>query len=439
MYTKVEPSCGRRTTPIHSTSYSAAQPLERGSNHYYSINIRKDNNMRKGISLVLTITLLMCSLLPCTAFAVEATSEKPVYFATEDCAMTQFGVANSAVTYSDFDIQEFSGIDGKNYRMKFSLNVGKSTYDVVVTGLLDEYDIDTDCRILHGCLRGDVKINETWYAITVGLTKEIDNDSVNAGVVMMPYGDTWSDDVIVFSMGDYVMPREVQALLLGDRFYTVEDVVEPEQNSVASIDSTLGDVLSIEAGIADSIAQSIRVHVTPDIDAVRDYVNEHYSYTGTGGGVGFSLYSLQAGVRESSSYFTMAGVFTDHVENDTDYEDFKSFIWAVICDALSYYGVPTSTLSALLEYRTSDPVDTDSPNNCSITLSGSKLYDDVETYGVAGEFATAPNTSLTPGSGYATAYGNATFRIVQNIPFSGPTSFYMDANEVTESVRVTVG
>ena len=35
--TFLEPSCGRRHTPIHSIHYSVAQPLERGSNNYYSI------------------------------------------------------------------------------------------------------------------------------------------------------------------------------------------------------------------------------------------------------------------------------------------------------------------------------------------------------------------------------------------------------------------
>ena len=32
-----KPSCGRRTKPIHSISYSVAQPLERGFKNYYSI------------------------------------------------------------------------------------------------------------------------------------------------------------------------------------------------------------------------------------------------------------------------------------------------------------------------------------------------------------------------------------------------------------------
>ena len=35
--TFLKPSCGRRTQPIHSIPYSVAQPLERGSNNYYSI------------------------------------------------------------------------------------------------------------------------------------------------------------------------------------------------------------------------------------------------------------------------------------------------------------------------------------------------------------------------------------------------------------------
>ena len=35
--TFLEPSRGRRLKPIHSIPYSVAQPLERGSNNYYSI------------------------------------------------------------------------------------------------------------------------------------------------------------------------------------------------------------------------------------------------------------------------------------------------------------------------------------------------------------------------------------------------------------------
>ena len=35
--TFLEPSCGRMSKPIHSISYSVAQPLERGFNNYYSI------------------------------------------------------------------------------------------------------------------------------------------------------------------------------------------------------------------------------------------------------------------------------------------------------------------------------------------------------------------------------------------------------------------
>ena len=35
--TFLEPSCGRSNAPIHNIPYSVAQPLERGSNNYYSI------------------------------------------------------------------------------------------------------------------------------------------------------------------------------------------------------------------------------------------------------------------------------------------------------------------------------------------------------------------------------------------------------------------
>ena len=240
--------------------------------------------------------------------------------------------------------------------------------------------------------------------------------------------------MVAFALGDYVITKDIQEVLTSENYFEVENTP-----GTRATNDSLGDVLSIQAGIADRIAQTIRVRVTPDIDAVRDYVNEHYSYTGAGAGAGFSLNRLQVGVKESSSYFTMAGVFTGAVEEDSTYEDFRSLIWAVICDVLSGYGVPTGTLTALLEDKTSDPVEVDAANECRITLSGNNLFDGVETYGAAGEFATAPNTSLTPGSGDATAYGEARFRIVQNIPLSGANYFYMNADRAEKLVEVTVG
>ena len=54
-----EPSCGRRTQPIHSIPYSVAQPLERGSNNYYSIiqgDISMDNILAVPIYLKMTLT-----------------------------------------------------------------------------------------------------------------------------------------------------------------------------------------------------------------------------------------------------------------------------------------------------------------------------------------------------------------------------------------------
>lgn len=46
---------------------------------------------------------------------------------------------------------------------------------------------------------------------------------------------------------------------------------------------------------------------------------------------------------------------------------------------------------------------------------------------------------MTPGSATVTGYGNATFYITQNVPFSGTTSFYLDAEEATSEVTVEVG
>ena len=52
-----EPSCGRRTQPIHSIPYSVAQPLERGSNNYYSI-IQGEFDMDQNINFYGIILML---------------------------------------------------------------------------------------------------------------------------------------------------------------------------------------------------------------------------------------------------------------------------------------------------------------------------------------------------------------------------------------------
>mgnify|MGYP004458458829 CR=1 FL=1 len=394
--------------------------------------------MKRSISILLCLVMAMCLILPCTSYAAQRT-EGAVCFANEVDATRQLGVSTDTITFRNLAVVERETDDGINCRMAFTLNVGQSVYEIVATGLLDEYMLENGSRFLHGCLCGNQSIGEKEYAITIGLTKIPGDKRINAGVVLMPNDEPWSDDVVVFSMGDFIVSSEMQALLMGDNYFTTGNTSEGLNNATEA-NRSMGNVLRISTKISDEVAQSIRVRITPNMSAIDSYIKEHYGYTSSGGGVNYSLQSITVGVRENSNLFNIAGIYTSAVKKNTaTYGAFKSVVWAVVCDALASFSLPLNTLAAMFKDRTTKPIDINAADECCITLSGKDLYNNIGTYGVAADFGTSPCTSLTSGSSYATGYGNVRFKISQNTPLSGMTTFYIDTGEVTKIVGVKVG
>lgn len=393
--------------------------------------------MRKVISIIMVLTLIM-SISP-TCFASECDEAKQVLFLSENGLLDAAGCSDDEVTYSIQSLHIRNSRSSEFCTLEFSLNVGQNTYEILASGELDDYELSSDRSVLHGCLRGNVEIEDVKYNVTVGLTTEGVSSGINAGVVLMPEGNTWSDDAIVFAIGDYTISSSVASVLQGNHPISFNSPSESEQTGTNTQDSGLGAVLRINASISDEIAQSIRVKVTPRDDVVSDYVDEHFSYTGSGVGASYCISTFEVGVRTTSSYFAFDGIYLDGLDL-VDPNDYSNLIWAVIADVLSYYNVVLAgSLQSFLESMSADPVYNDFPDNCSIRLAGASLYDNIETIGLGCEFATRPNTSLTPGIGVATAYGNATYMVTQNIPLSGGVTYYLDANEVIHALPVQVG
>lgn len=394
--------------------------------------------MRRWLSILLSMTLLVCTVLPGSAFAADTEVEKQVKSIDAARVSAQLGADIDVITYSNLSVDMKTERDS-NCRMTFTLHVGPDAYKIVVAGILDEYELSRTNRIFHGCLRGEVEIKGTVYKVTAGLTKEADSDNMNAGIVLMPVGNGWSDDIITFAIGDYVMPENVKRALMGDNVYSI--ATEKTDNAVVN-NRDIDNALSVEGTITRGSAQAIAVHATPNTNTVRAYVNAHFSYTGQGAGASFSLDSLQAGVRHNSSLFNLVGIYEGGVDLNGEHNGFRNVVWAVIYDVLSYFDVPTETLSELIDWfanQNTDPVDNRYANNYSVTLSGNRLFDGIEEVGLACEFATGGNISGDTGIDTATTYGNASFDVVQNIPLSGPMFFYLDAVEETDVVYVTVG
>lgn len=388
--------------------------------------------MKKRISFLLCILMLLSLVMPGTAMAVEANGERVVNFVNEVSMLDNQVVSGSDVTYSNLIVREMGGI----CRLEFTLHIGVDSCDIIAAGPLEDYELDNGSSVKHGCLYGNAVIGDTEYHVTIGLTKAVNSSDVNAGVVLMPSGEGWSNNMITFSVGNYTIPSELETLLADDSEIVEEGSSRIRLGGNAETEASLGNVLTVTANIVDSSLQNIAGRVYPHMYLVEEYVAENYSYTGSGAGASVSLYSMQLGVRTSSTVFQLDSIYTGNIPSNSG---FKKIIWAVICDGLSYFNVSTSALTEILKSWTSNPLDADDGTNIKIALSQGELYNNIETCGLAAKFATRPNTALTPGRGTAVVYGNATFRVVQSTPLAGATIYYLTANEATKNVAVMVG
>ena len=397
----------------------------------------------KYASIFLAMLLVISITVP--VFADNVTYDSPAQgnIVLLDGTFAQVNPNNVEIAYSGLVVQTS---DNLNCTMQFVLHIGENNYPIEAVGVLEEYISDADTTILHGCLRGSAFVGNTSYNVTVGLTKEEGNSSINAGVVLMPVGEGWSDNVIIFGMGDYVVSPSVSSLIAGD---DVSNIYTPAN---VQAQQGISNALSVSASVSDDIERAVIVHVSLNSTTIQNYIYGHFGYYDSGSdsgavaGVTYSLSEIQVGARESSPILNLVGPhFPDHYgvdETHVDKDDFLNLIWAIICDALSTY-IPMDTLETLISQlsgRASGPDEVVSyANNNWVTLRGNSIYDDIWSYGLACTFATGATASMTPGSATVTGYGNATFYITQNVPFSGTTSFYLDAEEATSEVTVEVG
>ena len=393
--------------------------------------------MKKYFSIFLAMIFVISAATPALADEAACATAEQGNVMLIDGAFVQDNSSNDAITYSGLTVQTS---DDLNCTMEFVLQVDDNSYSIGVSGELEEYTLSSETVIHHGCLRGSTSIDDVSYNVTVGLTEEVESGSINAGVVLMPVGDGWSNNVIIFSMGDYVVSPALTSIIAGNDVTNISVPIHTQTQQEIS------NALGVSVRVLGSEERSVSVRTYLNTNQSQHYIYEHFSYTGSGGGVSYSLSEIQVGARESSTILNLEGPHfptgSDVSKTDVDPNDFLNIVWAVICDAISRY-LPASTLTALiseLSGRSSAPNEVGQyANNNWITLRGSGIYDQIWDCGLACTFATGPTASMSTGMALVTGYGNATFRVVQNVPLSGAVSFYLDATEVTGSVTVRVG
>lgn len=200
--------------------------------------------------------------------------------------------------------------------------------------------------------------------------------------------------------------------------------------------------MAVKGAIGDPISKSVRVVARPNVDEVRDYLDEYYGKPGINYSLWLGLKTLEITATETSSYFDFNGIYKNHVDgedDEKDYSDFQDTVWAVVADCLNAipgFSIPSSVFN-ILEKMVPKPKLTTEPNIVSMILRGNSLYEGIEHYGAGFEIAVTGNASGTPGSGVVNCYGKATYVVSVYLAPDGSYTYYLD-DEDTDQVTVRV-
>lgn len=95
-----------------------------------------------------------------------------------------------------------------NTILEFTLKIDGEQYPIHVSGVSSETVINPTLSVFLGNLVGNTAINEHPCSVTVGFLKAIDNNTINAGVTIIPAEANDLSEVVRFNFGGIVIPAE---------------------------------------------------------------------------------------------------------------------------------------------------------------------------------------------------------------------------------------
>ena len=322
---------------------------------------------------------------------IEIVIEGDLYTIFQPAIATKSTSAVNRVDYS-YTFDQLEGQPNKaNVTLDFVLTIGTTEYPITVSGIVNSYNISSDCTLWEGPLQGIIAVNGISYNVLVSFLKLSSEVSIQAGVTIQSADIENQTDPVAFQFGENILTQNMYLQIMEQQVDTEQEQVISEntisplaQEDYSYLTSTYSwfdssiNGYSQKATAYSSNTQKVAVAVKSFTDNVND------SYTNSG----------QAGTTVSSFGIELERVSTSTTNNSwivgTESFDFNTDNYnssAVVAikplfeDIMSILEIPTSTINAMLN-SLNGSVDRDvNTNKTSVNVSfgwldGTANFDD---------------------------------------------------------------
>lgn len=340
--------------------------------------------------------------------------------------------------------------------MSYTMMINGQTYLINVAGVVDAYHLANGEILWEGLLRGGIVINGISYKVLTGFAKMDSETEIQVSVTIQASDDENSIEPIIFTFGNDVITMEIYEELAGNtQIVSTENVFGELEEDVLSTTAAgtftyLGyDYSNFDGGANISgYAQRSRGYFNSDTNqfavTIKSYCDNVDDFFAVAGVSATTIKSFDIELIRNDGYSTGSFSFIIGTEKyDFDVDDLGKavLIKPLFDDIMGLLGVPTSTISALLDGLKGSVEEDFHSNDTTVSVSFGLLqsadFDD-SSVGIPIVFQLGRNSGYTGNSSY-TFVTSITYRTTY-LPTGATTAgyIYTDGYDTSKTVSITL-
>lgn len=416
--------------------------------------------MKKLVSLCLVFIILSTMLIPTYASENEDNRVSAIKIYTPDTFERVFTDGQhdnrrlprtENVTYSYSIAPCEDRPNESEVQLEFSFIVDDQVFTFETTGIVNAYKLDNGNVLWEGPIRGCKTINGVEYSVIAGFAKMNSNPAVQVNATIQGKNETDGDKVVLLSFGATVITQAIYEELVRETNLAVAPSNEAnvaQTRSFVQVGSDTANFDNLNAGTAqevvgyfDSITNQFAISIKTHCANLENWANR----TST---INANTYVHSFEINLATNTTTPTGhSWIDNVNSfDFGNSNFNTVLAVLVKslfeDILSLLGVPTSTISTMLDGLKGNVDKNIDGDDATVSVSfglAQKADFDESSAGIPIVF----QLDCVP----STYVGNSSYTFSSNIcyrtwwwpsSYNTPEWFYRDAYEASKTVTITL-
>lgn len=336
--------------------------------------------------------------------------------------------------------------------LNFTLSILNETYNFSTNGFVNSYELSSGNTLWEGPTRGVERINGIDYSVIAGFSKLDNSPAIQVNVTIQALYEEDSIEPLIISFGDQVITQDIyQELVRSSSTVSMPeqtaDVSFNSSSSFALVGSDYANFYNLNAGYAqqvrgyfDSVANQFAVSVKTYGSNLENWANQTSTIDAD-----TNVHSFEIRLISNST----SGGSNSWIDNVHSYDFAESnfgggavLIKALFEDILSLLGVPTSTISSMLDGLKGSVDDDIKADEGSVSVSFGLTQSadfDASDVGIPIVFQLDCVPSTYTGNSSYTFASSITYRTWWWPSSSNmPSWFYRDAYEATDTVTISL-